>query len=90
MVTILSDIKCGGNPDRISYGKRAGTGYQYILKHGVGPGTIPSDVGIIREVCLSNFITVAYLDRVLSADEMKKFDIPNEWDNKHYIGDAIL
>lgn len=90
MLEIISDIKCGGDPNRISYGKKAGEGWQYIMKHGVGPGTLPSDVGIIRQVCLSNGISVAYLDRVLGSDEMKKFDIPNEWENKDYLGDIKL
>ena len=90
MVKIISDIKCGGDPNRISYGKKAGNGFQYVLKHGVGPGTLPSGVGIIREVDLSNFISVVYLDRVLESDEMKKFDIPNESDNKYYLGGVEL
>lgn len=90
MVKIISDIKCGGNPNRISYGKKAGEGFQYIMKHGVGPGTLPKDVGIIREVDLSNFISVVYLDRVLEPNEMAKYDIPNECNNKRYIGDIEL
>ena len=90
MVEIISDIRCNGNPNCISYGKVAGEGFQYILRHGVGPGTLPSDVGIIREVDLSNFYTVVYLDRVLEADEMKKYEISNEWDNHLYMGGVEL
>ena len=85
MVKILSDNKGGGNPNRISYGKKADSGFQYILKHGLGPMTLPSDVGIIRTVCLSNFMTVVYTDRVLEPSELKKFDIPNEWENGRYL-----
>ena len=90
MVKIISDIKGGGDPNRISYGKKAGLGFQYILKHGLGPMTLPSDVGIIRSVCLSNFMTVVYTDRVLELTELKKFDIPNESGNSKYLSGLEL
>lgn len=85
MVKIISDVMGGGDRNRVTYGKKANDGFQYILKHGLGPMTLPNDVGIIRSVCLSNGLTVVYLDRVLGSDELKKFDIPNEWENKNYL-----
>lgn len=90
MVKIISDNKGGGDPNRISYGKKAGLGFQYILKHGLSPMTLPSDVGIIRTVCLSSLMTVVYTDRVLEPTELKKFDIPNEWENSKYLEGLIL
>lgn len=90
MVTILSDNRGSGNPDKISYGRKAGNGYQYVMKHGLGPGTLPSGVGIIRSVCLSNYLTIVYLDRPLELDELAKFDIPNESNNKKYLSDLVL
>lgn len=90
MIKIISDNKGGGNPNRISYGRKAGLGYQYVLKHGLGPMTLPNDVGVIRSVCLSNLMTVVYTDRVLESFELKKFDIPNEWENIKYLEGLVL
>ena len=85
MAFVLVDKKGNGDPDRISYGKKAGKGFQYVLKHGLGPMTLPKDVGVIRSVLLSNALTVVYLDRVLEAKELEEYDIPNEWENKGYL-----
>lgn len=90
MVKIISDNRGGGDPNRISYGKKAGLGFQYILKHGAGPMTLPGDVGIIRTVCLLNLMTVVYTDRVLEPNEPKKFGIPDEWENSKYLEGLVL
>ena len=50
-------------------------GYLYIFKHGIGPGTIPSDVSVVKTKDLPNYYTAVWLDRFLTADELKKYDI---------------
>ena len=52
--------------------------YLYIFKHGIGPGTIPSDVQIVKTKDLPNGYTAVWLDRFLTADELKQYDIPSE------------
>ena len=54
------------------------TGYLYILKHGIGPGTIPNDVTILKEKDLPNYYTAVWLDRFLTTSEMDRYDIPYE------------
>lgn len=61
-------------------------GYLYILKHGIGPGTIPRDVTVIKTKDLPNYYTAVWLDRFLSADELKQYDIPSETDINKYLG----
>lgn len=53
-------------------------GYRYILKHGLGPGTIPKDVNVLKWNDLDNWKTEVWLDRALSKEELKKYDIPSE------------
>lgn len=53
-------------------------GYLYILKHGIGPGTLPSDVEIIKTKDLPNYYTAVWLSDFLTTDELKKYDIPSE------------
>ncbi len=60
-------------------------GYLYIFKHGIGPGTIPNDVRIIRTKDLPNYYTAVWLDRFLTTDEMKQYDIPFETDINYYL-----
>ena len=54
------------------------TGYLYILKHGIGPGTMPSDVTILKEKDLPNYYTAVWLDRFLTTSELRQYDIPSE------------
>lgn len=54
-------------------------GYRYILKHGVGPGTLPKDVNIIKYgEDRDDWKTEVWLDRALSKDELERYDIPSE------------
>ena len=53
-------------------------GYRYILKHGLGPGTIPNDIHVLRWKDLPHYYTEVYLSRPLSADELEYYDIPSE------------
>ena len=53
-------------------------GYLYIFKHGIGPGTLPSDVEIIKTKDLPNYYTAVWLSDFLTTDELKKYDIPDE------------
>lgn len=78
MSKVISDNKGCGNPNRISYGHTAGDGFKYVLKHGLGPDTLPEDVGLIRVQEWDNGYTFIWTDRVLSAEELSKYDIPSE------------
>lgn len=49
-------------------------GYQYVLRHGLGPGTIPNDVQIIDSY-ESGWKDVVTLDRMLTPEEMDEYDI---------------
>jgi hypothetical protein len=60
-------------------------GYLYIFKHGIGPGTIPSDVSVVKTKDLPNYYTAVWLDRFLTADELKKYDIPSETEINRYL-----
>lgn len=53
-------------------------GYLYIFKHGIGPGTLPKDVEIIKTKDLPNGYTAVWLSDFLTTDELKKYDIPSE------------
>lgn len=52
--------------------------YLYIFKHGIGPGTIPRDIEVIRTKDLPNGYTAVWLNRFLTYDELKHYDIPSE------------
>jgi len=60
-------------------------GYLYIFKHGIGPGTMPSDAHIVKVKDLPNYYTAVWLDRFLTTDEMKQYDIPFETDINYYL-----
>lgn len=64
---------------------RPNGGYLYIFKHGIGPGTIPKDVSIIKTKDLPNYYTAVWLDRWLTTSELKKYDIPSESDIRYYL-----
>ena len=84
MAKIISVAYGLGNPNRISYGKPVGDGFKYALTHGIGPGTKPEDVGIIKIVGYDNGITFVWFDRVLSTEELTKYDIPSETELEYY------
>ena len=50
-------------------------GYMYLTKHGLGPGTLPKDVHLLKAKDLPHYMTAIWLDRFLTTDELKKFDI---------------
>lgn len=52
--------------------------YRYITTHGIGPGTVPEGT-FIRSEDLENGKTAIYLNRPLSDEELKKYDIKPEW-----------
>lgn len=52
--------------------------YLYIFKHGIGPGTIPSDVQVVKTKDLPDGYTAVWLNRFLTYDELKQYDIPSE------------
>lgn len=54
------------------------TGYLYLLKHGIGPGTLPKDVTVLKTMDLPHGFTAVWLDSVLTTDELKEYDIPSE------------
>lgn len=60
-------------------------GYLYIFKHGIGPGTIPSDVSVVKVQDLPNNYTAVWLDRWLTTSELKQYDIPSETDINYYL-----
>lgn len=50
-------------------------GYEYILKHGFGPGTLPKGVAIEDFEDWDNGYTMVTLDRPLTDEEIDKYDI---------------
>lgn len=77
----------------------AAQGYLYIFKHGLGPGTLPKDVTIIKEKDLPNGYTAVWIDRFLTTEEMNQYDIPYETEINKYLdrigycqkdGDVVL
>ena len=60
-------------------------GYLYIFKHGIGPGTLPKDVNIIKTQDLPNYLTAVWLDRYLTGDELEQYDIPSETEIHRYL-----
>lgn len=49
--------------------------YRYITKHGVGPGTLPKDVNLVKWEDLDNFYTAIWTDRFLTTQELEQYDI---------------
>ncbi len=64
--------------DNVPGYKAPESGYLYIFKHGIGPGTLPKDVEIIKTKDLPNYYTAVWLSDFLTTDELKKYDIPDE------------
>lgn len=50
-------------------------GYLYITKHGLGPGTLPKGITVLREEELDNYLTVFWTDRFLTTKELNEYDI---------------
>lgn len=61
-------------------------GYLYVFKHGIGPGTIPNDVKVVKVKDLPNYYTAVWLDRFLTDEELKQYDIPDETRINDYLG----
>lgn len=59
--------------------------YLYIFKHGIGPGTIPDDVSVVKVKDLPNYYTAVWLDRFLTTDELRQYDIPDETKINMYL-----
>lgn len=59
--------------------------YWYIFKHGIGPGTIPDDVKIGKVKDLDNYYSIVWLDRPLSTQELKYYDIYPETMNRQIL-----
>lgn len=58
--------------------------YKYVLKHGLGPGTLPKDV-TIGKVEDGDYYDIVYLDRPLTKEELKFYDIPSETEMDKYL-----
>ena len=63
--------------------------YKYVTKHGVGPGTLPKDVKLIDWEDMDNYLTVIYLDRPLSTEELKYYDIYPETENHRFFRESM-
>ena len=50
-------------------------GYLYLTKHGIGPGTLPRGVKLLKSKELSRYITAIWLDRFLTTKELDYYDI---------------
>lgn len=49
--------------------------YRYLTKHGVGPGTLPKDVKLVKWEDLDNYYTAIWTDRFLTTKELQQYDI---------------
>ena len=59
--------------------------YMYFTKHGIGPGMLPRDVKIVDWYDVNNNITIIYVDRVLTTDELSYYDIYPETMNSKLL-----
>lgn len=59
--------------------------YLYIFKHGLGPGTLPHDVNIVKTKDLPRGYTAVWTDRFLTTQEMDQYDIPYETEINRYL-----
>ena len=55
-------------------GEKTPQDYEYILRHGVGPGTLPKDVSVLDWEDLPNWKTAVWIDRPLTSEEMDEYD----------------
>ena len=86
IVADIDDIEACGSITASTYNRHTpDSKYLYIFKHGIGPGTMPSDAHIVKVKDLPNYYTAVWLDRFLTTDEMKQYDIPFETDINYYL-----
>ena len=71
-------------PSKESFDPR---GYRYVLRHGLGPGTLPEDVKILHYENYGDYYMV-WLDRFLTTKELNFYDVPSETKLSYY--DNIL
>ena len=62
--------------------------YLYVLKHGLGPGTLPRDVKIGKTDEYNGY-TLVWLNRFLTTSELREYDIPSESNLDRYLGDDL-
>lgn len=69
-------------------------GYLYILTNGLGPGTIPKDVSVLKSIELDDFghpyKTAVWLSRWLTTEELKKYDIMPETNLRTKYGSDLI
>lgn len=53
--------------------------YRYLTKHGIGPGTLPKDVKLVKWEDLDNYYTAIWTDRFLTTKELQQYDIFPEY-----------
>lgn len=63
--------------------------YWYIFKHGIGPGTVPDDVKIGKVKDIDNYYSIVWIDRPLSTDELKYYDIYPETMNMSILKNKL-
>ena len=63
----------------LDYQKIKSGQYMYTTSHGLGPGAHPKD--LVGYKCLPDGKTQLYFDRVLSQDELDRYDIKVEWES---------
>ena len=61
--------------------------YRYITKHGIGPGTLPKDVNLVKWEDLDNYKTAIWTDRFLTTKELEDYDIYPENIQEGYSSD---
>lgn len=49
--------------------------YMYFTKHGIGPGTLPKDVNLVKWNDIDDYMTQIWVDRPLSTKELDNYDI---------------
>lgn len=49
--------------------------YRYLTKHGIGPGTLPRDVKLVKWEDIDNNFTAIWTDRFLTTKELQDYDI---------------
>ena len=60
--------------------------YWYKLRHGLGPGTLPKDVNVLK-VVEDGYKDYVLLDKMLTTDELNEFDIKEEEPSEDLLQD---
>lgn len=63
--------------------KADNNGYLYFMKHGLGPGTLPKDAKLLDWRDVDDNITAIWLNRFLTTNELKEYDIYPETSEQH-------